>query len=239
MEQENQSEQPRETNSKNEVVLDNWKLILIFFVGLVICVIFFAAGLIVGRHQLQVAETTPPPREDLNRPANLSPSITAVRGNRRSAAPASKETVVEVKPRSAPSLEASKKYEVGDETRPGPSTTQVNTGGGSSDKDKTTVKADSPASEQANEVAGRPATKPESPASTFRVQIAALKSRSEAQAVVAKLKKKGFDAFVVSPKDSSDVYFRVQMGDYTNRAAAQEVILKLQETGENPVLKRQ
>ena len=38
------------------------------------------------------------------------------------------------------------------------------------------------------------------------------------------LKKKGFEAFVVPPKNSSDPYYRVQMGDFSDRAAAQEEV---------------
>jgi cell division septation protein DedD len=78
-----------------------------------------------------------------------------------------------------------------------------------------------------------------SSSSVFRVQLAAMKTMVEAQAVVDKLKRKGFEAFVVPPKSSSDAYYRVQMGDFSDRAAAQEVILKLQQAGERPVLKRQ
>ena len=62
---------------------------------------------------------------------------------------------------------------------------------------------------------------------------------AEAQAVVDKLKKKGFEAFIVPPRGASDSYYRIQMGDFSERAAAQETILKLQEAGEKPVLKRQ
>lgn len=232
---EHTEEQPEEAGSRNELVLDNWKLILIFFVGLVICVIFFAAGLIVGRHQPRVPESVQNAPEI---PAPTRTQAAAPAAKVRENPPPPRETPVEVHSRPEPVAEPAAPA-----APPPVPTTIAQTHSETAEAPaeplgEPPVAAAGPAAPPAP---GPPAkaAKPEGAAPVFRVQIAAMKTMPEAQAVVEKLKKKGFDSFIVSPKNPSDVYYRIQMGEFTERAAAQEVILKLQEAGEKPVLKRQ
>ena len=70
------------------------------------------------------------------------------------------------------------------------------------------------------------ATKPA--AGTFTIQVGAFKDRDTADGVVARLKKKGFAAFVVAP-DGSDALFNVRVGSYAARADAERVQAKLRD----------
>jgi cell division septation protein DedD len=231
-EPEQQPEISEEGNARNELVLDNWKLVLIFFVGLVICTIFFAAGLIVGRHQPRVADSVPATSLESLRSYSTLPPTTQAENRSRAASPApSKQTVMEMNPASPGAASMAEDPSIG--TLVAPSTTLLNM----------TETAAPAVSEPVPEPKVSPSREPDalrtstSSGSVFRVQVAAMKTLAEAQAVVSKLKQKGFDCFIVPP--TNDAFYRVQMGDFSERAAAQELILKLQQAGERPVLKRQ
>jgi cell division septation protein DedD len=66
---------------------------------------------------------------------------------------------------------------------------------------------------------------------SFTVQIAALSDGTHARALVERLKRSGFDAYVVEPgADAHGDLFRVRVGRFESRAAAQQTALKLQRT---------
>ena len=70
-------------------------------------------------------------------------------------------------------------------------------------------------------------SKPPAPG-TFTIQVGAFKDKETAEGVVARLKKKGFAAFVVAP-DGSDSLFNVRVGSYTARTDAERVQTKLRD----------
>jgi cell division septation protein DedD len=61
----------------------------------------------------------------------------------------------------------------------------------------------------------------------FAVQIAALRERSDADAIVKRLSGKGYRAYVVSPGAGQAAVFRVRVGKFKNRRDAEEVATKL------------
>lgn len=65
-------------------------------------------------------------------------------------------------------------------------------------------------------------------AGTFAIQVGAFKDKETAESVVARLKKKGFAAFVVAPP-GSDGLFNVRVGSYTARADAERAQTKLRD----------
>jgi DedD protein len=233
--EEQQAVLSEDNSSRNELVLDNWKLVLIFFVGLIICTIFFAAGLIVGRHQPRVAESVPATSiESLRATSTVPPAMAAEDRSSTARSSPPKQTIVDMNPSSPAAANVAEVPSFG--TVPAPSSTLASAA----------ENAVPPVTEPSNPEPREAVTNaPETPrastpsGSVFRVQLAAMKTVAEAQAVVEKLKRKGFEAFVVPPPNSSDAYYRVQMGDFSERTAAQELILKLQQAGERPVLKRQ
>jgi cell division septation protein DedD len=65
---------------------------------------------------------------------------------------------------------------------------------------------------------GKPTSTPFIPTGAYILQVAALKSQSDALDLALRLQKQKFPAFVVSPQ--SDKFYRVQVGPYDNQKAA-------------------
>ena len=81
-------------------------------------------------------------------------------------------------------------------------------------------------------VAERPVAEPASrPASVtgsgFVVQIAALRDRTEADAIVKRLAGKGYQAFVVNPLPGKPPVYKVQVGRFAERGAADRIAARL------------
>ena len=72
----------------------------------------------------------------------------------------------------------------------------------------------------------KPASKPA--AGTFTIQVGAFKDKDTAESVVARLKKKGFTAFVVAP-EGSDNLFNVRVGSFAARADAERAQTRLRD----------
>jgi len=70
------------------------------------------------------------------------------------------------------------------------------------------------------------ATPAPAPAGTFSIQVGAFSSRDAANSVVARLKGKGYDAYVVTP---SEGLFNVRVGRFAGRADAERVQAKLRD----------
>jgi cell division septation protein DedD len=84
----------------------------------------------------------------------------------------------------------------------------------------------------------RPAPKPsasspaagfaEPPGAGFAIQVAALRERSEADAIVARLNSKGYSAYVVPPPQGAPSVFRVRVGKFKDRREADSIAARLQ-----------
>jgi cell division septation protein DedD len=62
----------------------------------------------------------------------------------------------------------------------------------------------------------------------FAIQVAALKGRGEAEAVVTKLKGKGYSAFLMPPLAGQPSVFRVRVGKFKTRADAEKTATRLE-----------
>jgi DedD protein len=71
-----------------------------------------------------------------------------------------------------------------------------------------------------------PSAKPEP--GSLTIQVGAFKDKDTAESVVARLKKKGYAAFVVAPS-GADGLFNVRVGSYAARADAERVETKLRD----------
>jgi septal ring-binding cell division protein DamX len=61
----------------------------------------------------------------------------------------------------------------------------------------------------------------------YVVQIAALNSRSEAEAIAKRLSAKGYAAYVLPPTDGTPAIFRVRIGKFPTRREAEPIVAKL------------
>ncbi|MCA1583552.1 MAG: SPOR domain-containing protein, partial [Acidobacteria bacterium] len=67
------------------------------------------------------------------------------------------------------------------------------------------------------------------PAGTgFAIQVAALRERSEADAVVRRLSGKGYSAYVVAPAAGTASVYRVRVGKFKERREADSIAARLQ-----------
>lgn len=62
----------------------------------------------------------------------------------------------------------------------------------------------------------------------FSIQVAALRERSEADAIVSRLASKGYSAYVVPPAKGAPSVFRVRVGKFKDRREADAVAVRLQ-----------
>jgi cell division septation protein DedD len=60
------------------------------------------------------------------------------------------------------------------------------------------------------------------------VQLAALNSRSEADAMVKRLSAKGYEAYVQAPAQNAPAIFRVRVGNYPTRGEAESAAARLE-----------
>jgi cell division septation protein DedD len=72
------------------------------------------------------------------------------------------------------------------------------------------------------------ATTGEPEGSGFSIQVAALREREEADAIVKRLAGKGYPAYVVNPAKGSPAMFRVRVGKFKERREADTVAARLQ-----------
>jgi cell division septation protein DedD len=78
------------------------------------------------------------------------------------------------------------------------------------------------------------AQKPEAPSTEpkgdgFVVQVAAVQSRSEADAIALRLSSKGFPSFVSTPGSGAPRVYRVRVGKYKDKREAEGVVRRLQQ----------
>jgi cell division septation protein DedD len=66
----------------------------------------------------------------------------------------------------------------------------------------------------------------------FVVQLAALNSRGEADAMVRRLASRGYEAYVQPPANGAPAIFRVRVGNYPTRREAETVAAKLEKEGQ-------
>ena len=62
----------------------------------------------------------------------------------------------------------------------------------------------------------------------FAIQVAALSGRAEAEAVAARLKAKGYAAFVLTSLPGQPSGFKVRVGKFKARAEAEKIATKLE-----------
>jgi cell division septation protein DedD len=77
--------------------------------------------------------------------------------------------------------------------------------------------------------AAAPADAPSEPAGAgFAIQVAALRQRAEADAVARGLAGKGYPAYVMNPDSGAPAVFRVRVGKFADRNEAESVAARLQ-----------
>ena len=79
------------------------------------------------------------------------------------------------------------------------------------------------------EPASSPSKPPHAAPGTFTIQVGAFKDKSSAESVVARLKDKGFAAYVFSPEGAEGGLFNVRVGSFAAKGDAERIQAKLRD----------
>ena len=206
-------EKAKDQGKEKTVVLNTRDLVLLFVFFVVVLMIVFTIGLLVGKNfagEPQLTERRTPAADESNvvktgteeslPPIQEIPLPPPKTGGTPAGLPPSSETIVKTSPPSA-------------EPEPAPAP-------------KTTTPATSPA----------PAPAEPAPAAgtsvTYIVQALATRDLAEARSLVDKLKAKGYDAFVkVAQPGAADQFNRVQVGRFKDMEHARELVARLKKDG--------
>jgi len=201
-------------------------LILIFFVCVATCGLFFSAGFLVGRNErsLHVLPST----EVVTSPGAIPPTINQPP---ESASPAPQEPTAGQPP-----------------VNPPPETVVISTGETGANSNPSAGKsaeASPPLGQPA--AAGKPVANPSSPPTPrggevgegITLQVVALRTQQDAEHLVEILKEKGYPVFLVTPEfaRADDNLYRVQVGPFRTRDDADKVRAKLVQEGFKPFIK--
>lgn len=219
-------EKAKDQGKEKTVVLNTRDLVLLFVFFVVVLMIVFTIGLLVGKNfagEPQLTERRTPAADDglavktgteESLPIQEIPLPPPKTGETPAGLPPSSEPVVKTAPPSA-----------GPAAQPVPKTAPAPT-------PKTTAaptpKPAAPAAEPA------PAAAPPAAGTsvTYIVQALATKDLAEARALVDKLKAKGYDAFVkVAQPGAADQFNRVQVGRFKDMEHARELVARLKKDG--------
>jgi cell division septation protein DedD len=200
-------------------------LILIFLAGVAVCAVFFSLGFLVGFNERFSRST--PTSEVVTAPAAIPPTVNPPVENVPATPPGPPAL-------SNPTPDAGLTPPAGEGSKP------------SEPASKKTV-AEAPPTQPAPpaDVKEKPEVPPPPRAAAGEVgegvtlQVAALRTKQDAEALVGILKGRGYPVFLVSPEyaKADDNLFRVQVGPFKTRDDAEKVRAKLAQEGFKPFIR--
>ena len=220
----------KRSSGQYELVLENRQLVFIFFGAILLCGIFFTLGFMVGREQQDLSWRNDPSKLEVA-PASAALDKT----------PAKKEPAAH---------DSSKAKKVDQDAINKELTFYKTVEGKSAEPPKVNAKEEAapkgkekaapPKATATTPAKATPAIGAATPSTTIVYQVAALSKSDEAQALVHRLKEKGFQAFLVSPPadSGSDKLYRVQIGPFSDATVAEQVKAKLVANGYTPITKK-
>jgi cell division septation protein DedD len=204
-------------------VLESRHVIGLFMLMLLFSGVFFTLGYVMGRNQYdgQVRAAS--------NPRTLQPPPVAIKSD--PSGPSAKHSN---QPRrdADPATDGS--------SQPNSDWSFYNSGKSSPDDSLKSVWSTSPASPRnvstsARSKPAKPAVAPALPASSYTLQVAAMRRESDAMALASHLQKKKFPAFVTSPQ--GDKLYHVQVGPYTDQKSAEAARKGLEGAGFKAIVK--
>jgi cell division protein FtsN len=227
----------------HEIQLSGKQLVFLFMATTVVSVVIFLCGVLVGRG-VDAENITGGDPVASGRPA--SNAATATDAAQPQTPPTNPPTPPKEGELSYPGrLEGPKPLTENltprtDPTRPQAQTEAANTGAAKAEAPKPEPPKTATAAEPAPPRAVTAATQAAALPGTWVVQVHALRDRTAASAIVARLNSKGYPAYVVNPAQNDPVaVYRVQVGRYKTRREAEQVGRRLaREEQLKPVISR-
>ena len=221
----------------HEIQLNGKQLVFLFMAATVVSVVIFLCGVLVGRgvradRSSAIAEV--PTADPIATGGMSSETTTAIPVGAPPAAYEHPSAIERLEEKGNPGLDELKPM------APKPATEPAAASPGSRPA-PVAVSTAPPAVKPAPPPAAKPAQPAEAktappPAaggtkSGYVVQLAALNSRSEADAMAKRLSAKGYEAYVQAPADNAPAIFRVRVGTYPTRSEAENAAARLEKEG--------
>lgn len=206
-------------------------LVLVFLAGVAVCAVFFSLGFLVGYNERSSKAT--PVTERVTSPPLIPPTVNPPPN---SAQPPEKEAATATGSANGPAgLPEQVSAEPVPESRPGAAPAIPPAAARS--PELSVSKSDSPAGPGP---AARQAGPSVEVGTGFTIQVAASRTKQDAEALVNILKTRGYPVFLVAPEyaHANDNLFRVQVGPFTSRDDAEQVRTKLAQEGFKAFIKR-
>jgi cell division septation protein DedD len=224
-----------EEKSYYEIQLDNKQLILVFLSGLVLCVLIFVLGVMVGKGQketemaamtmahpeAQPARTEPdakppePPKQNLQSEGKALPVSKATKK------PAEKTAEPTAK-HQAQAASAKEEYSFYDLDKKDSSTTDL-------EKPNTKTTKASSATKEDKEATSSESSEKSSGGLEYTVQVMATASRAKAEEQAASLRARGYKPFLDQFKTQGGVVYKVRVGKFTDSSDARQLANKLKQ----------
>jgi DedD protein len=200
-------------------------LILLFLAGVAVCGVFFSLGFLVGFNER--FSRSAPATEHVTAPATIPPTVNPP----AESAKATPQEAVGERIRDNPAPDTGAAPAAGRGKNPAPP------------QARTAVAAPSapqrPAAAPATSQQPASAAAPGEVGEGITLQVAALRSKQDAEALVNILKGRGYPVFLVTPEyaHANDNLFRVQVGPFKTRDDAEKVRAKLSREGFKPFIR--
>jgi len=205
-------------------------LVLVFLGGVALCGVFFSLGFLVGYNERSARMA--PVTERVATPATIPPTVNTPLETAPVRSSGAAPSTTSVPPPLAP-IQASAPASPPGEQKP------VTAPGTAS---PVTAPHPSPAMAEKKPEPGAAATPPAGAGEVgvgFTVQIAASRTKQDAEALVKILEGRGYPVFLITPEyaHSNDNLYRVQVGPFTSKDDAEKVRTKLTQEGFKPFIR--
>lgn len=213
--------------------LSTGHLLFVFLVGVAVCAVFFSLGFLVGYNERSLKEVLV--SERVTSPPVIPPTVVPVPGGAPNAAketssPTPGAVLPPTSPVATPGSGAPPTAEIQPMTTTGPAPVSPPAAGASPPKPPAAAGtlANGPAASGGELVVG------------ITLQVAASRSREDAEKMVGILKTRGYPVFVVTPEyaNAKDNLYRVQVGPFRSSDEAEKVRVKLVQEGLKPFIRR-
>lgn len=209
---------PTNDDAFHEIQLNGKQLVFLFMSAVVILVVVFLFGVMVGRgvsgdrgplEALMQPESAPPV-------ADAAPALAPPTGE-----PTAINEDLSYPDRLSGSAPPAEKLRAASEPPPPPKPAPAPAKTGKAEE---AAKPSAPAAAPADP----PASLREPAGSGYAIQVAALRQRAEADNVARALSNKGYPAYVMTPERGAPAVFRVRVGKFKDRSEAETVAARLQ-----------
>jgi DedD protein len=220
----------------HEIQLNGKQLVFLFMAATVVSVVIFLCGVLVGRgvraERSITAMADVPLADQIAPTAGTAVDATALHTAPPPAAVDERPSLFDRLEKTDTALDELKNPPPVSTPRPAPVAVS------------TPAPASKPAAKSAQQPTAKPAPasptpagRPAAPAASsvkpgYVVQLAALNSRGEADAMAKRLNAKGYEAYVQAPAENAPAIFRVRVGNYSTRSEAESIAAKLEKEGQ-------